>query len=159
MGIQHEESVPASFGDAFADNYLGNPDTVSALVGQFCANVEHFMNGGTSSKDDFVAKSNAMIREYAAIFSGRSDLYNPQAGYNAITLPAKLIADLGPFWADHRAKWEDDSVCVFFEWLFVTVAGEVKKADGDDMLLGIMLGPTIKQSVKLLLGIEARRMS
>lgn len=159
MGIQHKENVPASFADAFADNYLGNPEVVSGLVGQFCANIEHFMNGGTASKDDFIAKSHAMIREYADIFSGRSEAYKPMVGYNTITLPAKLIADLGPFWAEHRGKWNDDSVCVFFEWLFVTVAEQVKRADGDDFLLEVMLRPTVQQVVKILLGVERRAMS
>jgi hypothetical protein len=157
MGIQHEENVPDSFVDAFDGDYLGDPDVVASLVGEFCAGVENLMNGGASSPKDFNDKANALVRRLADVFSGRDSAYTGIPGYNEVRLPAKLRVDLGEFWTKQRAKWDDDPVCVFFEWLFVHVAESVKRADGDDMLLGVMLKPTVQQAVKVLLGIEQRQ--
>lgn len=157
MRIQHEEEIPASLGRAFDSGYLGDPDVVSGLVGRFCSSVERLLCGGAASKEDFVARSNALIRAHADIFAGRVAGYTPVEGYNSVTLPAKLTADLGEFWTKQRAKWNDDALCVFFEWLFVHAAEFVKRADGDDMLLEIMLKPTVQQAVRVLLGIEERQ--
>lgn len=136
---------------------LGDPDVVAGLVGQFCAEVESLMSGGASSKEEFRAKANGLIHAYGDIFAGRTDVYQPIPGYNMVRLPAKLKVDLGEFWQQHREKWGDDAVCVFFEWLFLHVAESVKRADGDDMLLEIMVKPTVQQAVKTLLGMEKRQ--
>lgn len=157
MGMQHEENLPASFAESFSGKFLGDPDVVAGLVGGFCASIEQLMNGGASSKEDFVEKANSLVREYADIFSGRNTSYRAVAGFNNVTLPAKLRADLGEFWALHREKWGDDSVCVFFEWLFVNMAEFIKRADGDDDLLEIMAKPTVQQAVQHLMGTEQRR--
>lgn len=136
---------------------LGDPEAVARLVGEFCAGVENLMHGGAASPEDFNDKANALVRRLADIFSGRDAAYKTIAGYNEVRLPAKLRVDLGEFWQKQRAKWGDDPVCVFFEWLFVHTAEFIKRADGDDMLLEVMLKPTAQQAVKVLLGIEQRQ--
>lgn len=71
--------------------------------------------------------------------------------------PFDLSNDLGEFWPTHRVKRGDDAVCVFFEWLFVTAAEYIKRADGDDMLLEVMLRPTVEQAINHLMSFEERR--
>lgn len=134
--------------------YLGDPNVVAGLVGQFCAEVESLMSDGASSKEDFISKSHYLIHHFADVFSGRTDDYKSVPGYSSTRLPAKLKMYLGEFWDKQHTKWNDDPVAVFFEWLFVNVAEYVKRADGDDMLLEIMVKPTVQQAVKTLLGIE-----
>lgn len=157
MGIQHRENVPASFSKSFEAGYLGDKAAVTRLVAEFFAGVENLLNGGAANKEDFVAKSNGLIRAYGDIFAGRVEAYKPVQGWNAVSLPGRLRADLGEFWAAQRSKWEDDPVCVFFEWLFVSAAEYIKRADGDDMLLEVMLRPTVEQAINHLLGSEERR--
>lgn len=155
MGIQHNESVPPSFGNALVENYLGDPDVVSRLVGEFLAEAESLLQNSSGEKE-FANKSRALVRHYADIFSGRDASYKTISGYNAVTLKSKLAADLGSFWRSNRAKWDDDSVCVMFEWLLLMLADSLKRADGDQMLLGVMLKPVTQYAVKVFLGIEVR---
>ena len=159
MGIQHEQIAPASFSDAFANNYLGSPTVVAELVARFCAGVEADIAGlraGRLGKEAFVAGLRAQVRRYADIFSGRDPGYKTVLGYHERTLNFRLMADLGKFWQKHRAKWADDPVCVLFEWLAVILAEKVKMADGDDMLLGVALGPTVEYTVGVLTSTEKR---
>ena len=156
MGIQHEEQAPRSFADSFTAGFLGDPGVVSGLVGKFAASVESLLSGGASSKEDFVAKANGLVRAYADIFAGRVGAYKTIPGFHSVSLPAKLRADLGEFYGAHRSKWGDDPLCVFFEWLFVHVTEAVKRADGDEMLLEVMLKPTLQQANRHLMGTEER---
>lgn len=156
MGIQHVEQVPQSFADAAASNYLGNPEVVSGLVGKFAAEVERLLSGGASSKEDFLHQSEELVRQYADIFTGRNTAYRTMLGFNSISLAARLQADLGEFWGARREKWGDDAVCVFFEWLFLNIVESVKRADGDDDLLGVMVKPYLQQAISHLMGTEVR---
>jgi|GEM_PF-2195987 len=165
MGIQHEEVVPASFVDAFSENYLGNPDNVSRLVAEFCSRAEatiiDFM-AGRVDKDLFDPAIKNLIHHYADIFSGRrAPEYGFVSGYNDFTLPNKLKADLGDFWRQRRARWDDDAVCVLFEWLTLHLVEAVKKwpDEEDDWVKEIDLKPSIQYAVKVLLGIEERATS
>jgi hypothetical protein len=159
MGIQHEEVIPESFGGATADNYLGSPAVSARLIGQFCAEVEADITslcGGLVSSSAFSDGLVTKVRRFADIFSGRDPEYQTIKGYHEHTLRFRLMADLGEYWQSHRAKWNDDPVCVMFEWLAVTLAEKVKLSDGDDMLLGVMMGPTVEYCTKVVLGTERR---
>ena len=134
--------VPSLFEDAFGPTYLGNPDLVNGLVGEFCAKVESLVLSLLAkeiSADDAKATSAAEIYRLADIFSGRDAAYKVVKGYHGASLNGKLMADLGSFWQMHRAEWNDDPVCVLFDWPAALVIEKVKLADGDDMLLEVML--------------------
>jgi hypothetical protein len=159
MGIQRDETIPESFAKALDVNYLGNPDTVNSLVSRFCAEFSELLQNlkaGSVDKAQFVESTKQLINQYADIFSGRNASYTTIAGYNNRTLPIKLKADLGEFWQKQRSSWNDDPVCVLFEWLAMILAEKIKLADGDDMLLGVMFKPSIQYTVQVLLGIEQR---
>lgn len=160
MGIQHNENAPASFADALAPNYLGNPETVQRLVGEFLTASEEllFNLGAGMPKEDFTESAKELVRRNADIFSGRDTAFKTVMGYNEVSLKYKLMADLGEFWQKNRERWGDDAVCVLFEWLFVMLADSYKKADGDEMLLEVMLKPCVQYAVRVLLGIEERAM-
>lgn len=159
MGEQDIEIAPESFSDAFAENYLGSPEVVATLLAEFCSGVEALVNDLMYSRIDgptLISALNGKIHAAADIFSGRNPDYITVKGYNEQTLGFKLMADLGMQWRSHRAKWEDDSLCVFFEWLAIMVSEKTKLADGDEMLLEVMLKPSVQWAVHELLGIEAR---
>jgi hypothetical protein len=160
MGIQHEEIAPDSFNDAFKPNYLGNPEAVAALIASFCTSVEKLVGDvmyGRITPEVFTESLKVQIRLQADIFSGRDPEYITVKGYNEHNLGFKLMADLDHWWQANRAKWNDDPFCVLFEWLAVMVAEKVKLADGDEMLLEVMLKPSVQWAVHELLGNEARR--
>lgn len=165
MGIQHQEFIPASFADAFDENYLGNPDNVSRLVAEFCTRAEATIKDlmyGRLDKAMFDTGIKVLIRHYADIFSGRREPeYKIVKGYNDFSLKYKLMADLGEFWQKRRARWDDDAVCVLFEWLTFALAASIKKFpdDHDDFVKEIELKPTIQYTVKVLLGVEERATS
>lgn len=159
MGIQHQEFVPKSFGQAAADNYLGSPAVTGGLIAQYCAETEANINelrAGRISKAEFLPCLQTRVRRFADIFSGRDAAYQTIKGYHENTLRFRLMADLGEYWQGHREKWGDDPVCVMFEWLAVIIAEKVKLADGDDMLFGVMMGPSVEYATKVMLGTEAR---
>jgi hypothetical protein len=108
------------------------------------------------SEDEFLGKVSTLVRRHADIFSGRDPAYTIMKGYNDQTLKYKLMADLGEFWRKNRHRWDDDSVCVLFEWAGVMYINDLKTADDDEVLLGIMFRPTQEYFVKVLLGIESR---
>lgn len=160
MGIQHTETAPESFSKALEANYLGNPDMVNSLIGRFCAEFEALLQNllfGAVDKGQFADSAKQLVRQYADIFSGRNKDYTTIAGYNDQTLPAKLKADLGDFWQKQRSSWDDDPVCVLFEWLGVMLTESVQRADGDDVLLEVMIKPSVTYAVQVLIGVEARR--
>lgn len=151
--------LPESFKDGLAPNYLGNQELVTRLVSEYSAKVEEAINrlgAGETSPAEFVDSSVALVREYAGIFSGRDPRYLPIVGYHGQSLPMKLQADLGEFWRKRRSAWNDDAVCVLFEWLAMMLAEKMRTADGDDMLLGIMFKPSFQYAVQVLLGVEQR---
>lgn len=159
MGIIHTEEVPSSFSEAFSGKYLGDPDVVSALIGEFSAKYEEAFNAlrAGSDKKEFADAANKLVRDYGDIFTGRNPEYKIIAGYHDNTLGVKLRADLGAFWQSHRVKWNDDAVCVLLEWLAVIMSENLKKADGDDMLFEVMMKPSVQYAVKVIVGIEARQ--
>ena len=151
--------APGALSDTSSPTYLGNPDVVTALVGGFAANVEAMRTGllsGSISAE--VAKHDLRMktRHLADIFSGRDAGYQIIKGYNDVSLGAKLRADLREYVQVHRTECSDDPVAVLFEWLFAVIMEKLKFADGDDMLLEVMLKPSMQYTVKVLLGIEAR---
>lgn len=151
--------VPEPFALALKSGYLGDPELVASLVGGFCASAEELLGhlrSDVMTKARFVERSKALVHQYADVFAGRNPDYQTIQGYNERSLPNKLRVDLGEFWRSNRHNWDDDPVCVLFEWLFVHVAEFVRRADGDDDLLAIMLKPYVQNTVKHLLGIEQR---
>ena len=140
---------------SFDPTYLGNPDVVERLVAEFCTAVAGLIDAG---KVGFKAGIPPLITRYADIFSGRSPDYKPMIGYNEVTLPAKLRVDLGPFWPAQRAQWNDDPVQVLLWWLVNYLVDAATKADGDEMLFEVMVGPYVRGVVERLLGIEKRLM-
>lgn len=159
MGIQHDEVIPASFADAFSDNYLGSPDVVSRLVAAYLAECEKLLydhSDAVITPAEFRVQVRGLIQKNADIFSGRDPAYKFVKGYNDFSLGFKLKADLGAFWQSNRAAWSDDPVCVLFEWLLVMFREELLKSGGEDWLLGIMIKPSVEYTVKVLLGIEER---
>jgi hypothetical protein len=154
-----ETEIPLSFEESFSGNFLGDPDVVNRLVSSYATKVESLIIKLWSKEldsNDFESKGRQLTREYADIFAGRNDLYTFVKGYNDFTLPIKLKADLGEYWQRRRADWNDDSVCVLFEWLAMIIFDKMKIADGDDMLFGVMIKPSIQYTVQVLLGIEQR---
>jgi len=153
-----EEAVPESFGHIANDGYLGNPEVVNSLVAEFCTGVFGLLDavaGGVIGSDEYNKLSDKLIRDHADIFAGRNESFTIILGYPA-ALQMKLRADLKSFWQDNRERYEDDSICCLFEWLFVILADKRRIADGDEMLLEVMLKPSIQYTVQVLLGIEER---
>lgn len=111
---------------------------------------------GSVSGNTAVAELKSEIDRLAGIFSGRDSGYSVIKGYNDHSLGEKLKIDLGQHWNDRRHEFADDPVAVLFDWLAALVIEKWKLADGDDMLLGVMIGPSLQYTVKVLLGIEER---
>lgn len=129
------------------------------MVGGFAAKVEAIISAVSSrglSGDTAKAELGAEIIRLAGIFSGRDPGYSIIKGYNDFTLGNKLKIDLGQFWHARRHEFGDDPVAVLFDWLAALLIEKWKLADGDDMLLGVMIKPTMQYTVKVLLGIEER---
>ena len=153
------DSIPESFASAFGAKYLGNPDIVKRLTSEYLVQFEALLRSrseGQVSAEEFQADFKTLVYQYADIFSGRDTTYTIINGYHNFTLKFKLMADLGEFWRKNRARWNDDSVCVLFEWAAVMYANDLKKAQDDDILLGVMFRPTQEYFVQVLLGIERR---
>lgn len=138
---------------SFDPTYLGNPDVVERLVAEFCTAVLGLIDGGKATFKDGIKP---LITRYADIFSGRSPDYKPMIGYNKVTLPGKLMADLGEFWPAQRAQWNDDPVQVLLWWPTNYLVDAATKADGDEMLFEVMVKPYVQGVVQRLLGIEKR---
>lgn len=102
------------------------------------------------------AELHGAISALADIFSGRDPEWTIIRGYHDFSLGAKLQADLAPHWSKVRAQFNDDPVAVLFDWLAAITVEKVKLADGDDMLLEVMLKPSVQYAVQVLLGTEAR---
>lgn len=98
----------------------------------------------------------ADVMHVADIVSGRDPAWRIIKGYHDFTLGNKLMADLGSHWKDHAAQWNNDPVCVLFDWVAAWAFEYIKRADGDDMLLGVMLRPTVDYAVHVILGTEKR---
>lgn len=122
-------------------------------MGEYLAHVEAAFS---SARRGTVVDLKPRVLELARIFSGNDPAHPPVKGYHGFTLPAKLQADLGPFWAAHRAEWGDDAVAVLFDWLGALTLEACRKADGDDDLLGSLLKEPARYAVGVLLGTEAR---
>lgn len=155
-----DDVIPASFGDAFAGDYLGDPDVVARLVAEFCTSFEDVLAqraAGSIEAAEFLKSSRALILRFADICSGREPAYRIIMGYHDATLAAKLIADLGDFWGSNRENWNDDPVAVLFLWLGLILADKLKLAKDDEVLLGIMIKPSVEYAVNVILGIEKRR--
>lgn len=150
---------PGAFSDPSSATSLGNPDVVSVLVGGFAAKVEAIAMAASSGEvpgDSAHAELGAEITRLAGIFSGRNPGYSIIKGYHDFTLGIKLRVDLGPHWHAHRHEFADDPVAVLFDWLAALVIEKWKLADGDDMLMGVMLKPSLQYAVKVLMGAEER---
>ena len=149
--------APGAFCDPSSPTYLGNPDVVSSLVGKFCADVEALLVR-LSSRDvvlsDAKVELHGLVTKIADIFAGRSVEYDPIKGYNGISLDGKVVALLGPYWSSQRAEYADDPMSVFFDWLSAIFTEKWRLADGDDMLLGVMIKPSLQSANRILLGIE-----
>lgn len=161
MGIQHKEVIPASFADAFSDNYLGDPEVVSRLVVAFCVRIEALVKArlnGDISPDQLKANASADVIKISDIFAGRNPEYKVIKGYHGYSLPGKLIGDLLPHWQVARKRWNDDPTCVLFDWLFCLVMEATRKwpDESDDYMKEIDLKPSIQYTIKVLLGIEER---
>lgn len=73
MSERKTEYIPESFGEAFKDSYLGDPETVTQLVSAFLASFEHMLSdkeSGNLSPAMFVEKAHAMVSHYADISPG-----------------------------------------------------------------------------------------
>jgi hypothetical protein len=159
MGLQHEQVVPPSFGQASGGKYLGDPVVVLALLARFCAQTDVALadlGAGRLKKGEFESAARSRIRALAAILGGRDAAYSFPVGWNDVSLPPRLVADLGEFWRTHRSKWADDAVAVLLEWLTCMFAEKWKAADGDDQLLAASFGPTITDTVRRLVGTAPR---
>jgi hypothetical protein len=138
---------------------LGNPAVVSRLVGEFCARCEAMTNEVRDKVIDPAAvkvEIGQQIRRLANIFGGRDPGYTIIRGWHDVSLAGQLIADLGPFWRKQHAEWNDDAIAVLFDWLAAHVIEQTHKCQGDDLLLGVKLKPSIQYAVTSLLGINRR---
>jgi hypothetical protein len=151
--------TPDEWSDPTGGNYLGDPDVVSGLVGGYLAELDAIAESVRSGVPVGEAGTRlaTQIHRMADIFSGRDSGYAIIKGYNDFSLGVKLRADLGEYWSEHHGKWDDDPVACLFDWLSALFFDKWKTADGDDMLLEVMLGPSVRYTVKVLLGIEERR--
>lgn len=140
--------------DSLNPMYLGNPDLVTRLVADFCTSLMGLVETGDGAA--FKSGIVILVNHYADIFAGRLPDYKTVIGYNEVTLPQKLKADLGEFWQAQRSAWDDDPIAVLFWWLVVHLVGSIKRADGDEMLYEVMVTPYVQGVVRRLLGIEAR---
>lgn len=96
------------------------------------------------------------IRANAAIFSGKDPAYQIVKGYHDVSLPGKLVADLGAFYRANCTGWDNDAVAVLFDWLASLLLEKMQQAQGDEMLLGVMLKPSVQYAVGALLGSDPR---
>lgn len=154
-----EHAAPPSFLESAASEYLGSPEVVTPIVAGFCQAVEQALKDeeyGKIKPEEFVAKVTALTRDTAAIFSGDHPDYKTIPGYHDGALRYKLMADLAPFWRVARSRWDDDPVCVLFEWLGVMMAEKLKETQGDEILFQVKFGPLMRYAVGVLLGVEAR---
>ena len=157
--IERHRVLPEALSDPAADNYLGNADLVNMLVGKFCAKIEAVRNATIAnavSGDQAIKECDDEIQRLADIFSGRDDHYKKIIGYNDFTLPAKLRADLSAYRRMCRPKWLNDPVAVLFDWMASLIFEAAKRADGDEILFGVILMPDLQYTVQVLLGIEKR---
>lgn len=154
--------APGVFSDVSSKTYLGNREVVVRFIGKFAAEMEAWVALVATGKlsDD---KANAAIRRevdrLADIFSGRNPDYSVIKGYHDNTLGIKLKVDLGSHWIEHRHEYNNDPVAVLFDWLGALVMEKVKLARGDNIVLEVMLGPSIRYAVDVLLGVEKWRTS
>lgn len=154
-----ERAIPPSFSESAADGFLGNPEVVTAIVAGFCQEFEQALKDkefGRLSPEAFTEKMERMTRENAAIFAGENPDYKIIPGYHDAALRHKLMADLAPFWRRARERWNDDPVCVLFEWLAVMMAEKLKESNGDEVIFQVKFGPLMRYAVGVLLGVEAR---
>jgi hypothetical protein len=150
---------PDAFVDVSAANYLGNPEVVNGLVGQFCVLAEEYADAirdGIMDPKDAAGSLREDIVKMADIFSGRDPQYVIIKGYNDSSLQGKLKGDLLQYYVMHKDEYKGDSLSVFFDWLAAHVMEASAKAAGDDLILGATLKPTLKYAVEVLLGIEKR---
>lgn len=155
MGLQHTEIAPKSFLQALAPGYLGDPDVVARLLGQFLAASEvdlYALATRAMPAAAYPAAQEARIHELAAKFSGDHPDHPGIAGFHGNSLPAQLQAALGPFWRDHRGRWGDDAVAVLLEWLLVRLVAHWKAASGSDEALQVLLRPDVRAATDMLLG-------
>lgn len=141
------------FNASLAPNYLGNPTLVSGLVAAFCADVMGLVE---SHGPEFKRESRDLVMQLADVFAGRNPEFITIKGYNETSLKGKLMADLGDFWRVQRSDWNDDPAAVLFWLLFVQLVEALKRADGDEVLFGVIMRPHIQGVVQRLLGIERR---
>ena len=159
MTKRRDDTVPESFAVAFGGNYLGDPTVVKRLTGEYLVSFEKLLRSRSDNQitaDEYKTNCSELVWHYADIISGRDPAYEIIKGYHDQTLKYKLMADLGEMWRKNRARWDDDSVCVLFEWAALVYAEHLKKADDDEILLGIMFRPTYEYFVQVILGIEKR---
>lgn len=143
------------------ENYLGSPAVVGRLVSTFCYQAEQILvakGSGVITADQCAAQFVALCREYGGIFSGEDPEYKTIIGFHGAnrSLWIRSQVELGEFWREHKDTFGENPVSVMFYWLFLWVLDAFNKADGDDMLLGVMLSPRIEQMNERLLGIEER---
>lgn len=154
-----ERAIPPSFAESAVAGFLGNPEVVTPIVAGFCQAVEQALKDrqyGKVKPEEIVEKVTALTRDTAAIFSGDNPDYKIIPGYHDSALRHKLMADLAPFWRVARSRWDDDPVCVLFEWLGVMMAEKLKETQGDEILFQVKFGPLMRYAVGVLLGVEAR---
>jgi hypothetical protein len=153
---------PGALSNPASKTYLGNREVVVQFVGRFAAQVEelvYHVASGRFSSDAVISAIRQEVERLADIFSGRNPEYSVIKGYHDNTLGIKLKVDLGSYWLEHRHEYHDDPVAVLFDWLGALVIEKVKLARGDDIVLEVMLGPSIQYAVDVLLDVEKRRTS
>lgn len=163
IGRDIPRDVPQDFVNALKDNYLGSPIVVEKIIAQYAAEMhEWFMarGAGVMTAKKMQAKVLERSLEFAAIFSGEDKNYIPVPGYNSrVTgLNAKIRVDLGHYWQQERAKFDDDPYRVLYDWLLWAVYDSLTKYDDEELNL-IELSDTLQSLVRMLTGTDKRQHS
>ena len=150
--VRDDTYVPPSFLPALGPNYLGDPETVDRLVGEFCASVVAALRARSEGGMAVVctAELRALGAKYATIFTGHDPAYHVIEGYNRVTLAFRARAELKEFWQAERANFDDDPVQVLFAWLAYWLFASLK--DEDEVLADLRMRDRIRQMREILMG-------
>lgn len=158
---QYFSELPRSFADEMASNYLGNPNVVARILGEFVTEIYSWVqerSSGTMTAEDMTELAFLRSHKFAAVFSGENQDYAGIVGWNTRSgggLAAYLMADLGHYWQSQRAAFGNDPYRVFYGWLLWATVDAMKLEDED--LTAMKMGDRLQQAIRLLTGNAKRR--
>lgn len=155
--VRDDTYLPPSFNDAVENNYLGSPDVVQQIIGEYIEKILDLLKQSSSiSSEEFRQQVNADGLKFAAIFSGEDPDYKPVVGWNSRVagLNARLRIQLGEYWTKHRDECENDPYRALYSWLVWAVYDAVKSDDRD--IADMKMADRLQTLTRMLLGTDRR---